>query len=468
VLFPVGGTIGTEGIVYQTSLDGGATYTVAAALGTAAYITIAGAGGVRIDFTTATIVAMDSYTFTTTAPIVASDGSLVVDFDAGSTCVPTINGSSAPYDDFECGIRFQTGGSIHTAGITYQTTRDGGRNWSSEVYALGTATSITLAGVIVDLADGSITAEDELSFWTTAPESSSGDLAATTTALEATAQPWDALVLVTPVTAAIGGALDTLVIALEEDGEPRRWIAPFRLPTYGETHSDYVAAAAVLSASYRSPLGRGTVVAGAAEVVSAVSRCVYRRSAMFAAVVKWLSVSEEVNIAQIDPPGGLLTGASITYDNGDPKHHDEWVTPGLDDLGYMVLRTMPQQGKLVFVNRPLVFSPASSDFKIEPHWRIYKLALRTIYGYFLHRLNRGAHLSKRTGYLLPSAAIEMESGAYRSLEAVLTGKASDWTVVLDRNIDLRPAGSRLTGTWGVQCDYYPEGIELTGRLSVPV
>jgi hypothetical protein len=63
-----GGTIGVAGITYEYSVDGGLTWSTAAALGTAAFVTIPGTG-VRIDFSAGTLLAGDRVAFTTTAPV---------------------------------------------------------------------------------------------------------------------------------------------------------------------------------------------------------------------------------------------------------------------------------------------------------------------------------------------------------------------------------------------------------------
>ncbi len=65
--FPAGGTVGTAGITYRYSLDGGKTRSKALALGTANSITIPDSG-VSIALGAGTIVAGDKVSFSTTAP----------------------------------------------------------------------------------------------------------------------------------------------------------------------------------------------------------------------------------------------------------------------------------------------------------------------------------------------------------------------------------------------------------------
>jgi hypothetical protein len=69
VRFVVGGTVGaaSPAITYQTSLDGGRTYSGVMSLGTATKITFAD-GGVAFDLTTSTVVAGDVFTCRTSGP----------------------------------------------------------------------------------------------------------------------------------------------------------------------------------------------------------------------------------------------------------------------------------------------------------------------------------------------------------------------------------------------------------------
>ena len=68
IVVVAGGTVGTTGITYQWSLDGGNTYSATTALGTANSITISD-GNVKINLAAGTLVAGDEITCTTQAPI---------------------------------------------------------------------------------------------------------------------------------------------------------------------------------------------------------------------------------------------------------------------------------------------------------------------------------------------------------------------------------------------------------------
>lgn len=64
-----GGTIGTDGITFRWSLDGGRTLSPVTALGTANSFTFPDSGGVTIDFAAGTLVAGDLATFRCNAPL---------------------------------------------------------------------------------------------------------------------------------------------------------------------------------------------------------------------------------------------------------------------------------------------------------------------------------------------------------------------------------------------------------------
>ena len=70
VVFPVGGVLGTAGIKYKCSLDGGRTFGPVTALGTAVSITIPDSGGIAVDIGAAldTVVAGDEIAFSATPP----------------------------------------------------------------------------------------------------------------------------------------------------------------------------------------------------------------------------------------------------------------------------------------------------------------------------------------------------------------------------------------------------------------
>jgi hypothetical protein len=456
VLFVVGGTRGTAGIVYQISLDNGATWGPPIALGTAITFAV-GATGASIAVSAGTIDAGDFISFTLTAPIPASAGEVTVNFDGSS--VPTIDENSEPDDDYEVYIEFVKGGTRGTAGITYKWSLDGGRTMSAET-ALGTATSITIpdsGGVKVDLGAGTIVAGDNLAFPTVAPKWNNTELGTAMDALGNSVVNWEGVQVVGPIDADSFDVMETKIAALTAKGKNHYWMGSTRLPVGAETDATYTAS---LSAAFASKATKhGALCAGACEFASAVSSRKYRRPLLFPAGALQMNVSEQINIADVNV--GLLTGVSLYDAAGNPKHHDEANNPGLDDARFMVARTwVGRQG--IYVNLPRIFSAAGSDFELIPHRRVMNIVKDALQAYFLVRLNGDILVDGTSGFILETEALDIEAGAIAAMAAVLNTipkKASKWTFVLSRTDNLLSTKT-MTGQAKVVPLAYPRFINL--------
>ena len=87
-------------------------------------------------------------------------------------------------------------------------------------------------------------------------------------------------------------------------------------------------------------------------MVSGVTRRKYRRPISFDVASNEASVSPHINIAAVTL--GPRPGVSITDANGNPKHHDESINPGLDDARFTTFRTWEGRAG-VYVNRSRIF-----------------------------------------------------------------------------------------------------------------
>lgn len=83
-----------------------------------------------------------------------------------STSTPSIAGT--PTVDADVRVRFTTGGTVGVVGIVYRTSTDGGTTWGAAT-ALGTGSTITVAGVTLTLGAGDITTNDVASWLATGP-----------------------------------------------------------------------------------------------------------------------------------------------------------------------------------------------------------------------------------------------------------------------------------------------------------
>jgi len=386
-----------------------------------------------------------------------SAGSLVTTGVLGTSAV-TIGGTPAPTDDLDVVFKVVTGGTIGTAGITYQTSLDGGRTFSP-VTALGTATTLTISGTAteLDFAAGTLLAGDKVTYTTHAPAPSAVELGAALTALGNSNLDWEFALIATPITAAIFDQLETSFAAMQAAGKYRAWIGNTAMPTPGQSEAAFKTAMDAIFTSKATTIG--SVYAGDAKTFSAVSGRIYRRPVALSVGAMQASVSEEVDIADVDL--GPVPGVSIVDDNGNPENHDEAVYPGLDDSRFGTLRTWNNRNG-VYVTRPRVLSSAGSDFSIMPYRRVMNLYAETLLFYMTRRLAKPIRISKKTGFIIEVDALEIELGAQKSLEAVLMKKpkASGITFNVSRNDDLLGTKT-LTGDGGLIPLAYPEFINLS-------
>ncbi len=387
---------------------------------------------------------------TTTTPVLGT-----VTHTGTGTAVVTVDAASVPQDDYEIVLKIVAGGTVGTAGVTYQTSLDGGQSFSATT-PLGTATSINVGGVTLTLvAAETLVAGDTYSVRVSAATWQGTDLTAGLESLRTTSLSWEQLIMVGPMVPAAAAVVDSAIAGFSNaPGKDCSWIGHVRLPNEGESDATYQTA--VSTAWQGTATTYGTLCAAACRVPSGVSGRNYRRSPLFPVAVAQ-SCTEEVNIA--DPNLGALRGVSIRDANGNLVEHDEAATPGLDDARFLALRTIDgYQG--VYVNRPLILSATGSDFSLIPHRRVMNLAKRTLRAYFVRRLNRPVRIAP-SGFILEADALEIEGGALALLRSALLSKpkASDAQFTLSRTDNLLSTKT-LTATCRIIPLAYPEFIEI--------
>lgn len=387
-----------------------------------------------------------------------ADGTLDTTDFAG-TSVPTLDGDNDPLDDCDVVIEFPTGGTIGVAGIKYRYSLDGGETFSA-LLALGIANSLSIAALgettwAVDFGAGTITSGSILRVSTTAPQPDATTLLAALNRLRDWAGRWEEVHVIGQLTATLFDVVDTAVSGLEANGKDRMWFGSFRMRNVGETDAAYKTAFdAALGAKSTT---RGAVFAGDVSFASAVSGRRYRRPFAFVAVAREIASSHEINTADVDL--GPLPG-SIRDANGNPLHHDETVSPGLDDSRAYVARSHDEFPG-VYVNQPRIFSSETSDFQFVPHRRVMNLAKSVLRAYLKRRLSKPIRVSKKTGFILESEARAIEKGATRALEAALLAKpkASGVTFVLSREDNVLSTKT-LTGSCSIVPLAYPTTINV--------
>lgn len=374
------------------------------------------------------------------------------------TSVASLDASTHPVDDFDVVIVFPTGGTRGTLGIVYQYSLDGGVNFSAKL-ALGVATSIVIAeagGVKVDLAVGTIVANDVIKFPCIAPMWNSAEIGAGLDALKVWIGTWEIAEIVGRLDATMFDAVEAKIQAMAAAGKDHPWVGAFRNPNAGESESTYKTAFDTAFSAKSTTYG--VVCAGAEDLISSISGRKYKRPFAFAYAAREQSVSEEVNTADVNL--GALPGG-IRDDAGNVKHHDETANPGLDDSRACVARTWDDDFPGVFVNRSRILSNDTSDFQLMPHRRVMNLGKKALRSYLQRRLNKPIRVNKKTGFILEEDAQEIESGANAVLRGVLLQKpkASDAFFVLSRT-DLVLSTKTLTGECRIVPLAYPELINV--------
>lgn len=390
-----------------------------------------------------------------------SYSALTVNFDVTSTCVPTADGTALPIDEVDAVWTVVKGGTISTAGITFQWSLDGGRTMSP-ITALGTANSFTFPGtngsIKLDFAAGTVKAGDTLSFSTTAPQPTSTEYGAALTALQSTGLSWAFVLLAFPLAAADVTAIDTAMEGMRTAvGKFKFAMGNTRRPTAGETEATYLTSLTTAFASSSSL--RLSLWAGYAKTLSSVSRFNQKRPAAWGAAGRTTSVTAQIDLAEIDL--GPLPGVQIADDNQNPDDHDETIYPGLDDQRFGTLRSVEgYQG--TYINNPRIIAPTGSDFVFVQYRRVMDIGCATVRAALVKRLSKAVKLDKKTGFILESEARDIEAGVNAALRTALIAKgfATDASFVLSRTDNILSTLT-LTGDARIVPLGYPKFFNVT-------
>jgi hypothetical protein len=374
----------------------------------------------------------------------------------GTAIVTVDSTANTPFDSFEYVIKVVAGGTVGTAGITYQISYDGGYSYTP-VAQLGTLTAIvTPTGVTFNIAAGTMVAGDLHKATAMGPQADATTLGPAIDALGVTAIQWEQLAVVGDILGTVFDLVETKIAGLAAAGKYRSWIGGTRMPNAGESEAAYMAA---MSGAFSSKsTTHGSMCAGACRLISGVSGRNYRRPIMFSVAAVQGDVTEEIDTADVNL--GSLPGCSIRDLNGNVLEHDEAVNPGLDDARFVTLRTWDGYPG-VYITRPRIMSTDGSDFQIIPNRRVLNLAALVLRSYFVRRLNRPIRVDPNTGFILEADALEIEGGATQTMRDALLAKpkASGVQFILSRTDNLL-ATKTLTGTARVIPLAYPEFINI--------
>ena len=377
------------------------------------------------------------------------------------TSVVTLHGGTTPIDDYEVVFVVVHGGTIGSAGITYQYSLDGGRTFSA-VKSLGTANHVVLEKACrLDFAAGTLVAADFVTVRAKSPLWSASDLGDSLAALKSTRIGWDFLQVVGEVDTTAFDTVDTWLAELEAAGRFHWAIGNTRMPDEGESEATYLSSLSTAFAAMAS--ASIALCAGAAKVLSSVTRRRYRRPVSFPVAAKLAKLALAQSIAQIGAPGGALPTVEIrdANQNVDVNYHDESDSPGLDDARFLTLRTWDSYPG-TFVTFPRVFAAPGSDFERIEYRRVMNAACKAIRNYMLLRLQKPVRVDRRTGFILEQDAREIEAGANNVLNEVLLkrGRASAATFALSRTDNVLST-KKLTGDGRIVPLAYPTEIGIS-------
>lgn len=300
----------------------------------------------------------------------------------------TLDGTNGAWDDFLVVWKCLNGGTLGTAGITYQVSIDGGKNFGP-VFALGTALTVAIPNTGITLVLGTSTqtyvAKDSFQFATVAPAWNDAGVLVALNVFLASQYALTGVGSVHLVGVAAGtdastveGYLDNwalnylyarMIMSARDAAKPVAWGGA------GETEAtwmnsiltDFGAVSAkrvcVAAAYWNMPSAFPNAVAGAPR---------FRRS------IAWAWAARQVTIPPQRHAGRVSDGAlsQIVVDpTNDPQdgfiYHDERINSGLDYIiagsGGRFASAMTRTGYGgVFLSNPLSMAPLGSNFFLLP------------------------------------------------------------------------------------------------------
>ncbi len=371
-----------------------------------------------------------------------------------STSAMTTHGATVPLDDFACKVSIVAGGTIGVDGIEYKLsigTSGGNTDWGP-VRRLGTDNFIVFTdargfacGVRVDFAAGTLDAGDLFEFSTTGPRMTNADLVAALEALRVAQIPYEGiLVHGLDADSTTASALDSWLSAREAEGKFKFFIASTRLKGPSESESAYRNAMQTVAQNMSSI--RGSVATDGSYLASPLRGVQLSRATAVALARRLMAIDPSVDAARVSD--GVLSGVQISDARGNQLYHDELLSPGLDDLRLVALRSFADRNG-VFINNPNVISPVGSDYTLLQYVRVMNRACARTFFLLEGLLSEGVVSDPATGFILEADAAHFEELINDDLDRSIKRPKQVSAIVfeLSRQDDLSSnAGATLTGT----------------------
>lgn len=448
IAFTTSGTIGTAGIKYRTSLDGGRTQSAVAALNTATNIVVpTPAGLVQVDFEapTAPIVALANDLRTEfLAHIAYTTGTVHVHADATSgggmpvastniaTAIVLLNHLRTGYEAHRVLVGAGAAqvhiaaDNVDTITAAVATDADSARTLANDLktkfaaheanttaHTIADAVNVVTTAAAPAANTGTVNAGDVLSFRTTTAYWNTTDLNGGLTSLTNTKQTWNIALIVGPSNAAAVEAVDAWLISLEVKNKFKYAIMNTRIPDIGESEATYQTALGGIFGEVATVWV--DLCAGACKLISAVTARNYRRPVAWIDAVRASGVDPAIDLADVTK--GPLPSCAITDANGNPDDHDESLFPGLDDQRFTTLRTFDGLPG-VWINNGRIFAPIGSDFIFVQFRRVMNVACTALVGYLVLRLSSEVFVNPKTGFITQAQQQSLNNGGTQAMAAV--------------------------------------------------
>jgi hypothetical protein len=367
--------------------------------------------------------------------------------DEGASAITT--GSTPPLDGYKVFVEFLVAGTVGEAGITYKTSLDDGETMSA-TKSLSTDTSILIpdSGVTLELGAGDIAKGETVSFTTTAAQMSSTNRDKALAALRATQSPFEAVLVHGDADVDMVSQLDLWLKSMNLLGIYPTAVCTVRRKGAAESEADYAIAVAEVTAAAAST---DVVVCADVGDVPSVIRGItmeYPMGLFLAARGMAITIGTDPAYVALGP----LPGVSIVDSRNNPKHHDEALFPGIDDLRVATLRTFPRRPGAYITNANLI-SPPGSDWVYWQHARTMNEQCRIAHEILTTQLSRGVQKDPKPGpngerYILEESAAFIEGLVNAAIhrELVKPGHVSEAKFTLARTDDISANGpATLTG-----------------------
>lgn len=395
----------------------------------------------------------------------ATDGSYNSVVTTGITggCVPTADATVHPYDEYEAYVKVIVGGTVGVAGITYQTSLDGGRTMSA-TKSLGTATSITITegNVKFLLTSATLVAGDYWSCRTVAPVEGNTEFADALTAVGESSLAWDVLYAPSKMTGTQVGSVDTWLESLWAGQKHKAARLNARSPSVGESEATYLAS---LTSDFSGTTSkRITVSAGYCEMQSGASGARrFRRSCGLITACRALSktfVPWKNDLGQVDL-GNVGADVRIRDENGNRKAglHDELIDPGLDAVQFETLTSLPGFTG-AYVTTPRVMAAVGSDYYLWQYTAVTNRAADACTQALMLRCRKPIRVNPATGYITDAEARDIDRYVASYVRNAVGDAVSAFTFAIGRYDNLLASNAKATAKLRIVPLAYPSGFAV--------